>query len=464
MNTPKPQRPRRTGPVLLREEERCRLLFGPYEPPVVKRGFLVDEVRGQVPFGYFTNALIPWPKARRSGKSGSGGHVLCGDLLRALAHESGPAICHYWGVSHSTVVNWRRLLGLVSHTQRTEGAQRLVKLGVELAKLPQSREKLAQAHRGLVLSARHKARFHSAMHQGWRQRFKARRAAYQKTGRFPQATKSDPWIPEEEKLLSQLPTGELVRVLGRSTRSIQARRSLQGIRIRRPWVEKLWEPHELRWLGTDSDRVIAARLGRTLFSIGNKRRKLSIPAATCPYWTAAEEALVGKLSDAEVARRLGRTAKAVLHRRIKLGMALFHMKNRRSWSAEEVALLGTDVDAKIAKKLGRSLQSVALKRRVMKIPVKPVLRPWTPEDLAVLGTMSDIEAARKLGRTVLSISNQRFKCGIKAGFNRRWTAAEEKLLGTMSDQAVARKLGREVGTVQGRRNRLRIPIYSTSRP
>jgi hypothetical protein len=64
----------------------------------------------------------------------------------------------------------------------------------------------------------------------------------------------------------------------------------------------------------------------------------------------------------------------------------------------------------------------------------------------------------------LSISNQRFKCGIKAGFNRRWTAAEEKLLGTMSDQAVARKLGRGVGTVQGRRNRLRIPIYSTSRP
>ncbi len=89
---------RRKRPVLLTDEERYRLLFGPYEPPLVKRGFLVDAVRGKVPFGGFSNALIPWPKAKRGGKSGSGGFVLCGDLVRALAKESAPAISHHWAV------------------------------------------------------------------------------------------------------------------------------------------------------------------------------------------------------------------------------------------------------------------------------------------------------------------------------------------------------------------------------
>src|SRR5207245_928899 len=137
-----PSRRRPKHPLLLRDEQRYRLLFGPYEPPLVKGGFLVDAVRGKVPFCTFTNALIPWPKAKRRGKSGSGGLILCGDLLRALAKESAPAISYYWGVSRSTVSNWRRALELKG---RTAGAQRLVSLGVELAKLPQSRKKIADA-------------------------------------------------------------------------------------------------------------------------------------------------------------------------------------------------------------------------------------------------------------------------------------------------------------------------------
>src|SRR5258708_32136440 len=101
---------KRKRPLLLRDEERYRLLYGPYEPPVVKRGFLVDAVRGKVRFGKFTNALIPWPKAKRVGKyGGSGGFILCGDLLRALEKESAPAISHYWGVSRATGGNWRRM-------------------------------------------------------------------------------------------------------------------------------------------------------------------------------------------------------------------------------------------------------------------------------------------------------------------------------------------------------------------
>ena len=48
-------RPRPKRPVLLKDEERYRLLHGPYEAPLVKRGFLVDAVRGKVRFGKTLN-------------------------------------------------------------------------------------------------------------------------------------------------------------------------------------------------------------------------------------------------------------------------------------------------------------------------------------------------------------------------------------------------------------------------
>src|SRR5437867_4174508 len=97
---------RRKRPVYLKDEERHKLLYGPYEPPLVKRGFLVDAVRGKVRFDTFTNALIPWPKAKRIGRGGSGGFVLCGDLLRALETEAASAVSHHWGVSRSSIANW----------------------------------------------------------------------------------------------------------------------------------------------------------------------------------------------------------------------------------------------------------------------------------------------------------------------------------------------------------------------
>src|SRR5437899_3057026 len=211
MIQPKPNRKRgkrRKGPVLLKDEERYRLLYGPYEPPLVKGGFLTDAIRGKVRFGTFSNGLIPWPKAKRQGKSGSGGFILCGDLLQALEKECGFAVSHHWGVCRATVGNWRRALEMKG---RTEGAQRLVSLGVELAKLPQSRKKIADAARGRKLSPAHKSKLFAGIRRGWKERFEARRAEYRRTGRFGKATKSDPWLPEEEKLLPKLPTAELVR-------------------------------------------------------------------------------------------------------------------------------------------------------------------------------------------------------------------------------------------------------------
>lgn len=260
----------------LGDDERYRLLYGPYKPPLIRRGFLIDAVRGKVTFSHFTTAPIPWPKCQkaksRSG-GGSGGYVLCGDLVRALTDESAPAVAHHWGVSHSTVTNWRRALELKG---RSAGAHRVVEIGVELARRPESRAKISLANRGRRNSPKHKTRLHAGMMAGWKERFEARRAAYRKTGRFPNATKADPWIPEEEKLLGKYSAANLALIIGRTRTGIVARRTQLGIppfpsTTQRPWMES-----ETKILGTDMDYLIAARLKRTVASVTAKRQALGI--------------------------------------------------------------------------------------------------------------------------------------------------------------------------------------------
>ena len=207
---------------LLEYDERCRLLYGPYEPPLVKGGFLVDEVRGKVKFSHFSNARIPWPKYQKQTKGGSGGFVLCGDLVRALTDESALAVAHHWGVCHGTITNWRRALGLKG---LNAGSHRMMEIGVELARRPEGRAKISAANKGRVLSRMHKNHLFAAMKAGWKKRFEARRNGYRRAGRFPKATKSDMWIPEEEKLLKKYSTADLVRIIGRTKRAIHRRRS-----------------------------------------------------------------------------------------------------------------------------------------------------------------------------------------------------------------------------------------------
>jgi len=257
----------------LAEDERCRLLYGPYEPPLVKGGFLVDAVRGKVKFSHFTNARIPWPKIKRETKSGSGGFVLCGDLVRALTDESAPAVAFHWGVSHATVTNWRRALEL---SGLNAGSHRLMAIGVELARRPESRAKNSASKKGKVLSRTQKLRLFAGIKAGWKERFEARREDYRRTGRFPKATKSDPWIPEEEELLAKHSTTELVRIIRRTRKGIVARRLSLGIRTRPPPIRRSWIESETKMLGTDTDDAIAKRLQRSVVSVTKKRQALGI--------------------------------------------------------------------------------------------------------------------------------------------------------------------------------------------
>src|SRR2546421_12291900 len=70
-----------------------------------------------------------------------------------------------------------------------------------------------------------------------------------------------------------------------------------------------------------SDKDLAARLGRTVIAIRNRRKILGIRAPEKPQWTNEEEALLGQIPDADAAQRLRRSGHAVKSRRVGLKIA-----------------------------------------------------------------------------------------------------------------------------------------------
>jgi hypothetical protein len=260
--------------VFLKDEERFRLIHGPYEPPLFKNGVLFDAVRGWVEFAKYSNGRIPWPKFRKQGPRGSGGFVLCGDLLRALEQESTPAICYHWDVCAGTVLQWRRALGLKG--RMSPGAQRMVDIGVDLCKRPESQAKLVASAETREMSAEGREAIRQSVLQRLERKHAARLAYYQRTGKFRRAGPSDPWLPQEEKLLKKHSTRELMAILGRTWEAIQSHRRKLNIRLRptnTPWSET-----ELKLLGTDTDAAIAQRLHRTVAAVKTKRKTLRIRA------------------------------------------------------------------------------------------------------------------------------------------------------------------------------------------
>src|SRR5205814_1559994 len=111
--------------------------------------------------------------------------------------------------------------------------------------------------------------------------------------------------------------------------------------------------------------------------------------------------LLGTEPDREVAGKLGRTADAVGARRVALKMAAFSGRGGvpRKWTEAEEKLLGSESDESIAQKLGRTKTAVALRRGQRRIRLQQREHPrWTAEDDLLLGTMADEELAQRLGR------------------------------------------------------------------
>lgn len=86
-----------------------------------------------------------------------------------------------------------------------------------------------------------------------------------------------------------------------------------------------WSPEQISLLGTDTDRAIATKIGRSLGAVETKRADLGIPAHRQHRfdWTPARLRLLGRMSDAALAGQLGCDYKTVFRERRRRGIAAF---------------------------------------------------------------------------------------------------------------------------------------------
>jgi hypothetical protein len=385
----------------MNQEERCHLMFGPYNPPKTDRGrFLVCEWRGKVKVSGYSDGPIPWPIKWHTRNS----LILCGDLINAVRRESKLAVAHHWGVSLKKVQDWRCILGVEPYTP---GSQWLMRATARENATPRRMRRMTELARP--------------------------------AGRKP---KSKEW----KRRMSNL---------------IRNRINHTGpIHPDRP----LWTPQQDRLLGTDSDPRIAERLGRSVDAVRSRRCALGIPIhhhLGSKPWTREEEKLLGTKPDDEIARRIGRGARGVQIHRQSLGIPAF-VQVHCPWSAREDALLGTMPDRDLAKKLRRPLQTIQVRRHLRGIAnPAPARRAWSKVDDQLLGTMPDSEVARKLGRSLHSVQHRRGALGIPNPAPKRklWKPEETKLLGTRPDKEIATVLGCSTRTVSTKRVKLGIRTY-----
>ena len=123
------------------------------------------------------------------------------------------------------------------------------------------------------------------------------------------------WTIEEDRLLGTQSDRDLAKRFGRTEKAVRSRR--EGKRIR---LTPVWRPEDDKILGTRPDIQVALLLRRSHTNVVWRRNKLGIPAKAKPRrWTSAEEELLGRKPDSELAKLFGRTETAVEARRIILG-------------------------------------------------------------------------------------------------------------------------------------------------
>jgi hypothetical protein len=206
----------------LREDDRYRLIDGPYYPPRTARGrFLICQLRGKVKVGGYSDAPIPWPRIWRRRSL-----VICGDLLRALRTESVYAVSYHWGLSRAIVSYYRQQLSIPRHNP---GTYRLFReIVIEAARTPEARAKLSAATEG--------KRSTESPHDRERLR------------RIQRRPKSKSW---------------------RKKMSERLRRRFDLLGPYRPWA-----PRELAMIGTMPDRKVARRINRSLSAVRGKKFSL----------------------------------------------------------------------------------------------------------------------------------------------------------------------------------------------
>ena len=279
------------------------------------------------------------------------------------------------------------------------------------------------------------------------------------------------WTKAEERLLAQTlkaPRGrhavrELAKKLGRSPVAVELHRRIKFGLVQ--GAPRVWTRREDRLLGTRSDKEVAQIIGCKSGVVSARRYRLGITSALRKPrpWTPAEDRLLGTAPDRIVGRKVGRKFSSVQHRRSQLGIA--PAVSPWAWTRKEERLLGTKPDRELARQFGRTVAAVQARRVIRRIPsALPTARRWTPREDARLGTKTDAEIGRLLGRGAAGVRRRRRLLGIPLTqwligkfMVRKWTAAEEDLLGRLPDYDVADQLGRSYTSVAARRRSLRRP-------
>jgi hypothetical protein len=117
----------------MRDDERVKLLFGPYLPPALPPGdrafCLLRDC--DVVVTSWTATRISWPRCRAFGCHGGGSGILLDEeLARAVRQESAAAVCYWWGVSEGVLWRCRKALG-VGRTDN-DGTRRHVRAAAEV--------------------------------------------------------------------------------------------------------------------------------------------------------------------------------------------------------------------------------------------------------------------------------------------------------------------------------------------
>jgi hypothetical protein len=226
-------------------DRRVKLLFGPYQPPALRRGDRATCLFRDcdVIITSWTDARTSWPRCRAEGTRGGGSGLLVDEeLARAVRNESAAAICHWWGVSENAVWAWRKALG--AERMDSAGSRRLIEAASE-AGASQIRGKPIPAD---VLEERQ------------------RRAEENNQPRRYQR-----WTEAEVALLGKFTDAQVAARLKRTIAAVQVMRNLRGIpsardRRQQPKRRKGWRPFwkekDLLLLGATADAELAKALRR----------------------------------------------------------------------------------------------------------------------------------------------------------------------------------------------------------
>lgn len=217
----------------MQDHERFRLIGGPYSPPSVHVGQLVEcSLRGPVVVRGWTQGRISWPWYRVTRSA----LILCGDLEQAVHTESAQAIIHWWGVSSPTVSAWRKFLGVRG---LTPGDLRLKRAWIP--------EILGEEQRALGRLAAHNPQT-------------AARIVATRRERGGGNTK--PWAAHEDALLGTIPDAQAARQLGRASSPVGIRRRLLGIAPFDPRIKGGYKGHaDLVVISPEKIRVRRLALG-----------------------------------------------------------------------------------------------------------------------------------------------------------------------------------------------------------